>query len=229
MHTCYLSGLGAALPDRVLSNHDLEKLVDTSDEWIRERSGIQSRHVLQDGEQGTDLSTTAAREALALSGYAAGDLTHVIACTCTPEYLCPGTAVQVAARLDAPPVMAFDLSAACSGFVYGLDVARSIVLANPGARILLIGVEALSRKVNWTDRSSCVLFGDGAGATVVGAEKPKIGAGAPVAVLDDVLCHSNGRGGLMLTVGGGTRRGYVSGQTTVDDDFFIHMAGREVF
>jgi 3-oxoacyl-[acyl-carrier-protein] synthase-3 len=245
MGICYLAGLGAALPDQTLDNHAIAKLVDTTDAWIRERSGISSRHVLREGEQITDLATAAARQALALAGQAADSLTHVIGCTCTSEYFCPTTAATVAARIGAPPVMAFDLNAACSGFLYGLNVARCIALAHPEARILVVGSEALTRKINWTDRSSCFLFGDGAGATLVGAKRPDrtpdmapnmapnmakdMGEDTPVAVIEDVLCYSNGADGMLLTVGGGTHRGYVSGETAVDDDFFIHMSGREIF
>jgi 3-oxoacyl-[acyl-carrier-protein] synthase-3 len=233
MGICYLAGLGAALPDQTLDNHAIAELVDTTDAWIYERSGISSRHVLSEGEQITDLATAAARQALALAGQAPDGLTHIIGCTCTPEYLCPTTAAAIAARIGAPPVMAFDLNAACSGFLYGLNVARCIALAQPEARILVVGSEALTRKINWTDRSSCFLFGDGAGATIVGAERPDAtrdaAQDAPVAVIEDVLCYSNGADGMLLTVGGGTHRGYVSGKTAVDDDFFIRMSGREIF
>ena len=229
---CYLSGTGASTPPRVVTNQDLEKLVETTDEWIQARTGIQSRHALSEGEQSTDLAAEAARQALASSGWAASDITHVVTTTCTPEFLCPSTSCMVAQRLELGTVAAFDLNAACSGFVYGLDVTRGLVATTPKARILLIGVEGLSRRINWNDRGTCVLFGDGAGATVVSAEAPPAGsrvAGAPLASLDDVLCMSDGRQWSVLTVGGGTARSYVSGVTAVDDGFFINMTGREVF
>jgi 3-oxoacyl-[acyl-carrier-protein] synthase-3 len=224
---CYLSGIGASTPARVLTNHDIEKLVDTTDAWIQTRTGIQSRHVLSETEQSSDLTAEAARMALAASGWKPEDITHVLTATCTPEYLCPSVSCLTAARLGLKTVSAMDVSAACSGFLYAIDVARGLVTTTPGARILLIGAEILSRRLNWKDRDTCVLFGDGAGATVMSADAPA-GNGLTAAI-DDVLCFSDGAQGGALTVGGGTRRGYVSGETTVDDDFFVVMAGREVF
>lgn len=224
---CYLSGIGANTPARVLTNQDIEKLVDTTDEWIQTRTGIRSRHALDAGEQPTDLATEAARRAIAASGWKLEDITHVLTATCTPEYLCPNTSCMVSAKLGLPPLFNLDVSAACSGFLYGLDVARGLAATTPGARILLIGVEALSRRINWNDRGTCVLFGDGAAATVISADAPA--GGGPTAAIDDVLCLADGSQGGALTVGGGTDRSYVSGVTAVGDDFFISMSGREVF
>ncbi len=225
---CHLSGLGGYTPPHVLTNKDLEARVDTTDAWIRERTGIGSRHILADDEMPTDMALEAARQALASAGVAAEDLTHIVMATCTPEYLCPSGACIVAQKLGIThPVMAFDLSAACAGFLYALEVARGLAVTTPGAHILTIGVEALTRKINWQDRGTCVLFGDGAGAAVVTAE-PLPGEG-PRAHLDDVLCLSDGRHWPMLTLGGGTRHVCVSGETTVGDDYFINMSGREVF
>ena len=224
---CYLSGIGASTPSRVLTNQDIERMVDTSDEWIQTRTGIQSRHVLAEGEYPSDLTTEAAGKAIAASGWKPEDITHVLTATCTPEYLCPSASCLTAARLGLKNVAALDVSAACSGFLYALDVARGLVTTTPGARILTIGAEILSRRINWKDRDTCVLFGDGAGATVISADVPA-GSGF-TASMDDVLCFSDGAQGGALTVGGGTRHAYVCGVSTVEDDFFIIMAGREVF
>ncbi|MDR2726721.1 MAG: ketoacyl-ACP synthase III [Deltaproteobacteria bacterium] len=224
---CYLSGIGASTPAHVLTNQDIEKLVDTTHEWIESRTGIQSRHVLDEGEQATDLAAEAARRAIAASGWAMEDITHVLTATATPEYLCPNASCLVAARLGLGTVAALDINAACSGFLYGIDLARGLVTTTPGARILIIGVEGVSRRLNWKDRGTCVLFGDGAGATVVSADIPP--GGDPTGSIDDVLCCSDGSQGEALTVGGGTHRSYISGVSTVDDDFFVAMSGREVF
>lgn len=224
---CYLSGLGAKVPDRALTNQDIETFVDTTDSWIQERTGIQSRHMLNEGEQSSDLATAAARQALATSGYKAEDITHVIAATCTPEFMCPSTACTVASKLGLGPVAAFDIEAACSGFVYGIEIARGIAATIAGSRVLLIGVEALTRRINWQDRGTCVLFGDGAGASIISADAPA--GDGPRARVDDVLCQSDGSKGSMLTMGGGSSRAYKSGETVVDDSFFINMSGREVF
>ena len=223
---CYLSGIGASTPERVLTNQDIEKLVDTTDEWIQSRTGIQSRHILSENEQGTDLATEAARRAIAASGWKMEDITHVLTATCTPECLCPNTSCMVAAKLGLKVVTALDVSAACSGFLYSIDVARGLVTTTPGARILLIGVEALSRRINWKDRGTCVLFGDGAGALVVSADAPS--GGSPTARVDDVLCLSDGAQGGVLTIGG-TNCSYSPGGPPPGDDFFIKMSGREVF
>ena len=226
--SCHLSGFGSSTPARALSNKEMESIVETSDEWIRERTGIQSRHVLAEGEQPTDLAAEACKRALASSGIAVDELTHIIMATCTPEWLCPGDACLVTSKIGLThPVMAFDVNAACSGFIYALDVARGIVATKPDAKVLTMGVEALTRRMNWNDRGTCILFGDGAGATVV-TGKPVPGDG-PRAILDDIECLSDGRQWELLTIGGGANRTYESGKTVVDDEFYIRMAGSDVF
>lgn len=226
--SCHLSGLGSCTPPTSLSNKEMESIVETSDEWIRERTGIHSRHVLAEGEKPTDLATEAAKRAIANSGITMDELTHIVLATCTPEWLCPGDACLITGKIGLThPVMAFDVNAACSGFIYALDVARGIVATRPNAKVLTMGVEALTRRMNWKDRGTCILFGDGAGATVVTGEK--VAGAGPRAILDDIECLSDGRHWELLTIGGGSGRSYVAGESVVDDDFYIKMAGSDVF
>ena len=222
-----IQGFGAYVPARRLSNADLERLVDTSDEWIVTRTGIRNRHVLADDESGADAGTIAARRALEAAGLAPEDITHVITATCTPDFLCPNTACLISANLGIHGPMAFDLSSACSGFVYGLETARGLVLAHPDAKILLVSTEALTRRINWKDRGTSVVFGDGAGAAVVSAcAEGKAPAGG--ALIEDVVCHADGGQWKLLTVGGGTKQRYEAGDP-VDEAFYIHMEGREIY
>ena len=159
-------GTGVALPEKVLTNFDLEKMVDTSDEWITTRTGIKERRIAEN-ETVTELATRAAREALQSAGLSPQELDLIILATLTPEKRFPSTACLVQARLEAKRVYSFDVSAACSGFIYALDIADSFVKSGKAKRVLIIGAEKLSEAVDWTDRSTCVLFGDGAGAIVV--------------------------------------------------------------
>ncbi len=220
---CTVAGFSSSIPEKRVTNEDLEAFVDTSAEWIVSRTGISARHVLQANENLTDLAIKASTEALKKSGVNANEVTHVILATCTPEYLCPSSACIVAHGLGMGEVMAFDISAACSGFVYALDVAKSFLAASPKAVVLLICAEALSRRLNWNDRSTCVLFGDGAGACVL-----KNGAMPGGAVLEDVLATSDGAQALHIAVGGGTKNVYKQGDP-IGDEFFLTMQGREVF
>lgn len=222
---CHIRGLGVHAPERLLTNDDLSTLVDTSDEWITSRTGIRQRHILHDGETASDIGVTAARRALTEAGLEPGDVTHVLVATCTPDKLCPSTACIIAHKLGCGQVMAFDFSAACSGFMYGLSLAQSLLSAQPDACILLVCAEALTRRVNWQDRSTCVLFGDGAGAVALTAN-----SGNAVATLQDVLCTSSSVDNLadLITIGGGTAEEYAPGQP-IGEEFFLHMQGREVF
>ncbi|HVU81984.1 MAG TPA: beta-ketoacyl-ACP synthase III [Rhodanobacteraceae bacterium] len=160
---------GSALPERVVTNADLEKIVDTSDEWIRTRTGIRERRVAADGETTGDLAFRAARQALQDAGVKASDLDMVILGTTTPDIVFPATACLIQNRLGANGCMAFDVNAACSGFVYALGVANNFVRTGQVRRALVIGAETLTRMVDWSERESCVLFGDGAGAVVLEA------------------------------------------------------------
>ena len=155
---------GSALPERVVTNADLEKIVDTSDEWIRTRTGIRQRHIAADGETTGDLALLAAQRALEAAGVKASELDLIILGTTTPDIIFPSTACLVQHRLGANGCAAFDVNAACSGFVYALGIADKFIRSGQSKKVLVIGAETLTRMVDWTERESCVLFGDGAGA-----------------------------------------------------------------
>ena len=230
--SCHLQALNTHLPTASLSNDDLAKLVDTSDDWIVSRTGIRRRRKLAATENASDLGLAAARGALAAAGLDAAELSHVITATCTPDHLSPSVACIMAGQLGAGPVMAFDFSAACSGFLYGLSLGRSLLAQAPESRILLVCTEALSRRVNWQDRATCVLFGDAAAACILSGQ-PLPGAGASAtgaghAVLEDVICQSDGSQKDLIVVGGGTSCPYTLGEG-VREDFFIAMQGRETY
>lgn len=229
MTAFHIQGFGAYTPAKQLTNDDLLSLVDTNDEWIVSRTGIKARYMLADGEQGSDAGKNAAERALEDAELTPSDITHVLAATCTPEYLCPSTACLISAKLGIQVPMAFDLNAACSGFVYGMDLARGILLGNPEARVLLVSTEALTRRLDWGNRSTCVLFGDGAGAAVLtsGSVTPH-GPRKTPALVEDVLCRADGSQAALLTVGGGTHTRYEPSDP-VGDSFYIDMQGREVF
>ena len=230
MTAIHIQGLGTYVPTKRITNVDLMSLVDTNDEWIVSRTGIKARHMLADDENGSDAGTEAALKALEDAGIAAEDITHVLTATCTPDYLCPSTACIISGKIGSHGAMAFDLNAACTGFVYGLDVANSILAGKPGAKVLLVGSEAFTRRLNWEDRTTCILFGDGAAAAVL----TNGDAGTPKRCLPsaprlrDVRCGADGRQYPLLTVGGGTNRNYKPGDP-VQDDFYLLMQGREVF
>lgn len=161
-------GTGAYLPERILTNQDLEKIVETSDEWIRTRTGISTRRIGGPDDATYQLAARAARNALEMAGVAAGDIDLIIVATISSHMLMPSCACFVQKELGAGNAFAFDVNAACSGFVYGLDLADKYIHADPRKKILVIGAEALSTRTNWQDRNTCVLFGDGAGAVVLG-------------------------------------------------------------
>ncbi|MDR3358557.1 MAG: ketoacyl-ACP synthase III [Desulfovibrio sp.] len=220
---CRLAGLRAHTPDTVVTNDDLEKLTDTNDSWIVSRTGIRERRKLADGENASDMGLVVARRALEEAGMEARELTHIITATCTQDALCPSVACILAGKLGAGPIMAFDFNAACSGFLYGLSLVRSLLSENREAKILLVCVEALTRRVNWADRSTCVLFGDGAAACVCSRVARKNDA-----IVDDVLCQSDGTRNGLIAVGGGTACRYDIGRP-VGPEFFLRMNGRETY
>ena len=230
MTAIHIQGLGTYVPTKRITNVDLMSLVDTNDEWIVSRTGIKARHMLADDENGSDAGTEAALKALEDAGITAEDITHVLTATCTPDYLCPSTACIISGKIGSHGEMAVDLFASCTGFVYGLDVANSILAGKPGAKVLLVGSEAFTRRLNWEDRTTCILFGDGAAAAVL----TNGDAGTPKRCLPsaprlrDVRCGADGRQYPLLTVGGGTNRNYKPGDP-VQDDFYLQMQGREVF
>lgn len=212
-------GSGSCLPERVVTNDELSKTVDTSDAWIVERTGIRQRHIAAEGEMTSDLATAAARRALDAAGLGSADIDLVLVATATPDKTFPATATTVQAALGMTRGFAFDIQAVCSGFVYALATADSLIRAGQARRALVIGAETFSRILDWEDRNTCVLFGDGAGAVVLAAAEGE-GTVADRGILTSHL-HSDGRYCDMLHVDGGP-----SSTGTVGH---LRMRGREVF
>jgi 3-oxoacyl-[acyl-carrier-protein] synthase-3 len=231
MFQSFISGTGAYLPERILTNFDLEKMVDTSDEWITQRTGIRQRRIAAAGESTSDLALKAARIALCESAIGAGDLDAIILCTVTPDTYCPAGAVYVQRGLEAPRAAAFDINAACTGFVYGLTVANGLIASGTYRNILVVGAETLSRVVDFTDRNTCILFGDGAGAAVL-SRAPEAaaasGARGPSRLIDCYL-RSDGSGWELICMPGGGSRRPASPETISERLHFLRMQGREVF
>jgi 3-oxoacyl-[acyl-carrier-protein] synthase-3 len=215
----HVIGCGAYLPKAVLTNHDLAKRVDTSDEWIRTRTGIRERHVAGPGEKTSDLALEAAHAALADAGTAVGDLDLIVCATTTPDETFPSVATRLQMRLGMTRGAAFDVQAVCSGFVYALAVADNFIRCGQARTVLLVGAECMTRLLDWNDRTTCVLFGDGAGAVVLQAGQGD-GGNADRGVLNTKL-YSDGRLHDMLYVDGGPS----STQTTGH----LRMHGKEVF
>lgn len=167
----YIAGVGHYLPSRVMTNDDIAKTVDTSDEWIRSRSGISQRHIAADGELTSDLATAAAREALADANMRPDDIDLIVVATTTPDFTFPSVATIVQHKLGITHGAAFDLQAVCSGFIYGVNVVDSMIRSGAAKNVLLIGAETFSRILDWEDRTTCVLFGDGAGAFIFSARE----------------------------------------------------------
>lgn len=215
-----IAGVGGYLPEKVLTNFDLEKMVETSDAWIRERTGIRLRHIAADDQTTSSLATKAGEDALKNAGISGEELDLIILATTTPDDTTPATAMRVQAGLGATKAFAFDVQAACSGFMYALSVADKFIKAGTVKTALVIGAETLSRIVDWSDRNTCVLFGDGAGAVVLQAKETEHISTTEEGILDIVL-HSDGRLRDLLTTTGGVSRTQTAG--------FVHMEGREVF
>ncbi len=212
-------GCGAALPTRRVTNAELAQTIDTSEEWITQRSGIRERRIAGEGEKTSDLAIAAAQAALTRAGMNGSDLDLIVLATTTPDQTFPATAVRVQAALGMTKGAAFDVQAVCSGFVYALSVADSMIRIGQVQTALVIGAETFTRLLDWTDRSTCVLFGDGAGAVVLQAVKAEGGAGGP-GILSTHL-HSDGRyQDILCTDGGPSSTGTVGR---------VRMDGREVF
>jgi 3-oxoacyl-[acyl-carrier-protein] synthase-3 len=212
-------GLGAYLPETILTNAELAKRVDTSDEWIRERTGIRQRHIVKDGEKTSDLALQACRNALMDAGIDAGEVDLIVCATTTPDETFPSVATVLQSRLGMSRGAAFDVQAVCSGFIYGLSVADNFIRAGQAKTVLLVGAESMSRLLDWNDRGTCVLFGDGAGAMVLQAREGE-GTNADRAVLNTKL-YSDGRLHDLLYVDGGPSSTRTTG--------FLRMQGKEVF
>jgi 3-oxoacyl-[acyl-carrier-protein] synthase-3 len=215
-------GTGRYAPAKVVSNADLEKVVETSDSWITERTGIRRRHVAADGEVTSDMAAAAARSALEAAGLTAADLDLIIVGTISGDTPLPSCAVHVQRKLGALGVPAFDLSAACAGFVYGMTIADQFIATGKARCVLVIGVELLSRILNWDDRTTCVLFGDGAGAVVMG---PAVGDRG---ILASRIFTDGSLAGVLQIPGGGSREPMTT-EGLANKRNKVHMTGSEVF
>lgn len=215
-------GTGKAVPERILTNRDLEKMVDTSDEWITERSGIKERRIAPEGVAGTDYACEAVLNALEMAGLTPDDLDLIIVATVTPDAPLPSSACILQNKLGARNAGVMDLVAACSGFIYGLAMARSLIMVGQMRHVLVVGVEVLSRITNWRDRNTCVLFGDGAGAVVVS------GSDEPGGIVNTYL---KGDGSLshLLQVPVGGARAPLNADNICANERYILMEGQEVF
>lgn len=217
-----ITGLGVSIPPKVVRNQDLERLIDTTDEWIITRTGIRERRIVADDMATSDLAYEASLEALERAGVAARDLDLIIVGTATPDMIFPATACMLQDRLGAPRAGAFDASAACSSWVYGCAMAHGYITAGLAETVLVVGAETLSRITNWRDRSTCVLFGDSAGAAVMQR------CPADKGFLSFVLGSDGSRGPLLSLPGGGSR--FPASYETVErNQHFIQMNGREVY
>ena len=214
-----IRGVGGYLPSRIMTNADLAKIVDTSDEWIRERTGIEQRHIAADGELTSDLGIAASRQALVRAGIDPIDIDLVVCATSTPDRTFPATAVRIQAGLGVSKGAAFDVQAVCSGFVYAMAIADNFLRAGQFKRAVVVGAETFSRILDWKDRGTCVLFGDGAGAVVLEAQT-QLGVREDRGILHTRI-RSDGRFEDLLYVDGGPGSTKTTG--------YLRMNGREVF
>lgn len=215
-------GTGSYLPEKVLTNQDLEKIVDTSDEWIHTRTGIRERRIAQPDTAASDLGLRAAQAALENAGISADQLDLIIVATLTPDYTFPSTACVIQERLQAKKAAAFDLSAACSGFVYGVATGAQFIASGMYRYVLVIGAEVLSKILNWEDRSTCVLFGDGAGACVLAPVDEGRG-------FHSFVLGADGKGEQLLYQPSSGSRMPITEQTIADKLHTLQMSGNEVF
>jgi len=215
-------GTGSALPEKVITNADLEKVVDTTDQWITERTGIKKRHQAAAHETTSSLSTKAARRALEMSGHKPKDVDMIICSTISPDMPLPATAAFVQHELGVPPCLAFDLAAACSGFLFGLTVAEQFIKTKKARCIILVGAEILSRYVDYNDRTTCVIFGDGVAAAVVAA------VDSPSGILAAEM-HTNGELAKQLYIPGGGTAQPATHESIDQGLHYIKMRGNELF
>ncbi len=216
--------IGAYIPPKIMTNFDFEKIIDTTDEWITKRTGIKERRISEENEASSDLGAKAAQQAIERSGLAKEDIDLVICATVTPDYLCmPSTACLIASKINLPPVQAFDVSAACTGFVYAVSVAKAFIESGMKKNVLIVGAETYSSILDYTDRGTCFIFGDGAGAAIISASENKDEA------IVDVNCSSDGNyDDLIKTPGGGSK--HPCSQEVLDNKMAcIKMKGNETF
>ncbi|MGI6093054.1 MAG: ketoacyl-ACP synthase III [Veillonellaceae bacterium] len=215
-------GIGSYVPEKIVTNYDLEKMFDTSDAWIVERTGIRERRVAAEGQASSDLATKAAELALLDAGVKAEEIDLIIVGTVSPDMVFPSVACIVQDNLKAYNAAAFDLTAVCSGFIYGLITGSTFIKSGTYKKVLVIGAETLSKITDWSDRNTAILFGDGAGAVVLGETEPGYG------ILGAYL-GADGAGGDLLKVPAGGSRQPASEKTVAERAHFIHMNGNEVF
>lgn len=220
-----ITGLGVYLPPKVVTNHDIAKIVDTNDEWIVQRTGIRERRIAEPEETTFTMGLEAARQAIVSARLQPSDIDFIICASILPEYPFPSTACLIQDALEIPNAGAMDLSAACAGFVYALSVANAYVRSGMARNVLVIGSETMSRVVDWQDRATCVLFGDGAGAVVVQATDEDETRGA----IESVHLRSDGSKGPFLIIPGGGSKAPTSNKTVEDRMHYIRMNGPEVF
>ncbi|MBU6409994.1 MAG: ketoacyl-ACP synthase III [Verrucomicrobia bacterium] len=220
--TCSITGIGSYVPQKVLTNHDLEKMVDTSDEWIRSRTGIRERHIAAKDEWTSDMGARAAQRAMKMAGVTADQIDLIIVATITPDMPFPATACLIQKQLGARRAAAFDLEAACSGFIYALEIAQQFIMSRTYDTVLVIGAEKLSSITDWTDRNTCVLFGDGAGAAILQNRDRAHG------LLTVAMGADGEKSDLLFMPGGGSRR--PATRESVDGRLhFLRMEGKETF
>ena len=217
-------GTGSYVPEKVLTNADLEKMVDTSDHWIRERTGIRERRVAGPELAASDLGIPAAKSALAAAGMDPKDIDLIIFTTLTPDTMCPAAACWLQAGIGADKAAAFDLNAACSGFIYGLQAADAYVRSGLMRNVLLVSVDVMTRVIDWSDRGTCVLWGDGAGAVVLGAAKD-----GRKGVIDSLIRSDGREAELIYTAGSGSRLSPITPQAVQNHDHTLKMKGQETF
>ncbi len=218
----YIVGTGRKVPDRILTNQDLERIVDTTDEWITTRTGIKTRHITDPDTATSDLSLEAVRQAMEAAGWGPGDVQALITGTVTPDYAFPSTSCIVANRLGMSGIPAWDFEAGCTGFIYGLIQAKALILSGMFDRIIVVGAECLTKITNWSDRTTCVLFGDGAGAAAVSSE-------GPGGLIGGYHWGSDGSLGELLIQPGGGSRHPASAETVAANQHVIYMNGSETF
>ncbi|WP_207711635.1 beta-ketoacyl-ACP synthase III [Sulfobacillus harzensis] len=223
MRRAVMTGLGTYVPERILSNHDLERMVDTNDEWIVSRTGIRERRMARNDEATSDMAVHAAERALDDAGLSADDLDFILMATNTPDTVFPSTAARLQARLSERPIAGVDLQAGCTGWVYGLAMAASMIEAGVYRRILVVASDKLSSITDYEDRSTAVLFGDGAGAVVLEAMED-----SPYGILSSYL-NADGRGADLLALPAGGSRWPASKDTVDSRLHFLKMSGNEVF
>jgi 3-oxoacyl-[acyl-carrier-protein] synthase-3 len=217
-----ITGWGMYVPPRVLTNSDLEKMVETSDAWITERTGIKERHIAGDSESTSTMGAKASRRALERAGLAAKDVDAIVCATMTPDHFIPSTACLIQADLGAARAAVFDLEAACTGFIYGLAVTRGLIVSGVAKTVLLVGAETMSRFIDWTDRGTCVLFGDGAGAVVIEASNASVG-------IESTVLRGDGTKKELLWIPAGGAKLPPSQNGAEPGGYFVKMAGGEVF